>query len=338
MILFDEIIWRDPFTGKKMVPIITYRDPYGKPYSGALRIEGTDTGYPIVNGILRARPELAQRYHKWLELVDLKPPGTAAEQETDTVSSYGFQWTWDSSARTDKDLVWRAAGRFNINPEHFRGKLILDAGCGAGDQSCFFLEHGGRLVSVDLSEAINVAYTKMQANENWVGIQGDISALPIDDSTFDFVYCEGVIQHTKDSAKTVQELARVLQKGGEVAATHFYTPTKWYQKLRLKMIQKRRERLSRLDPYHLLAYTGMLAIISEIPIVGFFLKKSGIVSHNRRMPGLKTTWCCSYDTFSNHAYQRYIMPEAFKEYWDNVGNFEDKLGPVAGALVYLKKL
>jgi ubiquinone/menaquinone biosynthesis C-methylase UbiE len=338
MSLFDNLPWQDPISGKKLIPKVAFRDPYGNPYFGAMQIEETNTGYPIVNGILRATPELAVNNQKWLEVIGLEPPAAGGQQKECTVESFGFQWMWDAQPRTLKDLMWRAATRFKIDPMQFKGKLLLDAGCGAGDQTRFFSDHGASAVSIDLSEAINATQKKMKAQNNWVGIQGDIAAIPLEKETFDFVYCEGVIQHTKDSRKTVQEMARLVKTGGEVAATHYSLPQKWHQKIRYNITEKRRKRLSRWNPYRLLSYTGMLALLTEIPVVGNVLKKTGVVTHNPLMPDFKSTWCCTYDTFGSHSFQRHISTDIFRGYWDMFGNFEKIFCPDGESLVYLRKI
>lgn len=338
MALFDELSWWDQFSGKRLIPKVLLRDQSGKPYCGALQIEGTGFGYPVVDGILRATPELAQKYHDWIELSDLKPPKSFGAQKGDTVKSFGFQWTWDEHARTQEDLEWRTAGRFKIDPGNFKGKLILDAGCGAGDQTRFFLDHRAKVVSIDLSDAINVVYRKVKQTTKWVGIQGDIIHIPFEDDTFDLVYCEGVIHHTKDSMETVKELARVVKRGGEVAATHYALPQKWRHKIRHEIMQKRRNKLSRMNPYRLLAWTGVLAIMSEVPIIGHILKKSGIVTHNPRMPDFKSTWCCTYDTFGSHSFQRYVSDDVFRSYWNMAGEFQEIYCSKEEPIVYLRKL
>lgn len=337
MTLFDTLPWRDPVSRKRLIPKITLRDPWGRPYCGAMQIEGEDRGYPIVNGILRATPELAFKYKDWLLSLALKPPCEDVGQDVQSTRSFGFQWAWDSQPRTAEDLLWRAATRFNINPGHFKEKLLLDAGCGAGDQSNFFLSNGASVVSVDLSDAIEVAAKKMQGNARWVGIQADISMLPFEREVFDFVYCEGVIQHTEDSLKVVKELSRVLKIGGDVAATHYGLPSKWHQKIRHLIKLKRRKKFSRWDPYRLLAYSGMLALIAEIPLVGHVLRKSSFVVSNSRMPDLKSTWSCTYDYFGSHSFQRHVSREVFRQYWDKAGSFEKIFVPQREMLVYLRK-
>src|SRR5262245_64582262 len=104
--LFDQLPWYDPWRKKKLIPTIASRDFTGRPLSGALVIEGTDIGYPIVHGIPRLTPEIADLHANWLEMFGLSPPPLPDEteqsfQNQQTVSSFGFQWSWDSEPRSE---------------------------------------------------------------------------------------------------------------------------------------------------------------------------------------------------------------------------------------------
>ena len=98
--LFDRIEWRDPVSGVLLEPIVLARTPAGVPICGAMRIQGTDMGYPIVDCIVRLTPELAEQYGDWLQIFSLKPPPHISQesgfQQTTTVDSFGWQWTWNS--------------------------------------------------------------------------------------------------------------------------------------------------------------------------------------------------------------------------------------------------
>lgn len=313
---FDKLRWRDPISGQPLKPIIACRDYTGRPLVGVLQVEGGQTAYPIVDGIPRVTEELANRYANLLREFGYEPPssrhGQLEFQGTHSVESFGFQWTWDAFPRTEQDLAWRVAERFGLTSGDFKDRDILDAGCGAGDQSAFLLRSGARsVVSVDLSVAIEVAYRKMREHSNWVGIQGDLSALPFTGEQFDFVYCEGVIQHTRDSAHTVSELARVLRPGGQGVATHYPKPVTLRQRVTHGLREKIRGRLSRLDSYTLLFVSGVISSVAYIPVLGALWKRT-IAIWNPRMPSFKATWACTHDYYGSHSFQRYLANEEFE--------------------------
>ncbi|MES2353809.1 MAG: class I SAM-dependent methyltransferase [Pseudomonadota bacterium] len=320
--LFYRLPWVDPIDKKPLTPRILQQDPDGRPLYGALVTQDGKRGYPIVAGIVMGTPELAEQHWKWLKLMALElPSGAGNFQPTQTVDSFGFEWKWDSEPRTDVDLAWRVASRYKLDRSYYAGKLTLDAGSGAGDQSRWLLESKtSGVVSVDLSEAIDVVKQKLGHHRNWVGIRGDLTRLPLADEIFDFVYCEGVIQHTHDSRLAVNELCRVLRKGGSISATHYgyqAPPGSGLKPIARRLIDRlffhnRRERLSKWDRDKLFLHCGVIARRAHQPIIGPILRKVGYAVYNPRMPTFKTTWSCTYDAFGTHSYQREISGEAFR--------------------------
>ena len=325
-VLFDEIRWRDPLDGRELEPVITARGPSGVPICGALRRPGTNYGYPIVDSIVRLTSDLAHRYRDWLAILELQPPPCLPEtglfQPEDTVDSFGFQWNWNSQMRSEADLEWRVARRFQVDPRSFRGKLALDAGAGAGDQSRWLIRQGARVVSIDLSSAIDAVARKLRAEPNWVGVQGDITVLPFASEQFQCVYCEGVIQHTRDSARTVQELSRVTRPGGMLLATHYGKSTRWLGRMRSFVMGAARNRLSHWDRYKLLLLTGTFAAAAYIPLLGRLVRASGAAVYYDLMPDFKTTWTNTFDNYGNHAYQRYVSADEFWSYFQTTPGLE----------------
>jgi ubiquinone/menaquinone biosynthesis C-methylase UbiE len=336
--LFDRLHWRDPVSGRPMAAVVTARTPAGVPLQGALRIADSNEGYPIVDGVVRATPELARRYARWLEPFELIPPSdrSGAFQTEDTVDSFGFQWTWNSAMRSEADLQWRVADRFRVDPREFSGMLVLDAGAGAGDQSRWLANRGADVVSVDLSSAIDVVTRKLRMNANWVGVQGDITVLPFTDAQFAVVYCEGVIQHTRNSALTVRELLRVLSNGGRILATHYSESSSHRGRMRIRLIVGMRRRLSRMERYHLLFVTGALAALAYVPGLRFVMRRSGVASYSERMSDFRTTWTNTFDSFGTHAFQRIISAETFSSYFAQA-NVEMLVTDPSGIVVARKR-
>jgi len=321
---FYRLHWVDPINGRPLTPRVLLEDPDGRPLYGALVTEDGRYGYPIVAGVVVGTPELAAQESKWLSLMNLDVPGGFNDegfQAAATVDSFGFEWTWDSEPRTEADLLWRVASRYQLDRSSYTGKVILDAGSGAGDQSRWLLESGASgVVSVDLSKAIDVVKQKLGHHRNWVGIRGDLTRLPLADESFDFVYCEGVIQHTHDSRLAVNELCRVLRKNGDISATHYgyqAPPGAGIKPVLRRLIDhllfhNRREWLSKWDRDTLFLYCGVIAWLAHRPVIGPLLRRLNYAVYNPRMLTFKTTWSCTYDAFGTHTYQREISGEEFR--------------------------
>ena len=323
--LFDTLQWRDPVTGGRLEPIIGARTPAGVPVCGALRVAGTSIGYPLVDCVVRLTPELAQQHREWLEPYGLMPPSCAETifQTEASVNSFGFQWSWVGTMRSESDLRMRVAERFGLSPEDFAGKVVLDAGAGAGDQSRYLSDHHARVVSIDLSEAIEVVAKKMRMRPGWVGVQGDVTRLPFTENTFDVVYCEGVIQHTRDSLATVGELVRVTRPGGMILATHYTREAarSWARRAKRKITlgyyNFLRNRLSAMDRSKLLLVTGNLAALAYIPLLGRAVRATGTALYYSLMPDFRTTWTNTYDFYGGHSFQRFVTQEEFLSYFDH---------------------
>jgi SAM-dependent methyltransferase len=110
-----------------------------------------------------------------------------------------------------------------------RGDLLLDLGCGFGRHAYEAARRGARVVAFDygdgeLKEVRNtfgaMAETGQVSEESLVGaVQGDATALPFDDATFDRIIASEVLEHIRDDAGAIAELSRVLRPGGVLAAT-----------------------------------------------------------------------------------------------------------------------
>lgn len=321
--LFDRLRWRDPVSGAALEPVVTARTPAGVPVTGGLRLAGSGWGYPIVDCIARTTPELARLMSDWLRLLELEPPPDSAEfQDETTVESFGFQWSWNSAMRSEADLRWRVAAQFQLDPSFFADKLVLDAGAGAGDQSRWMIERGAHVVSVDLSSAIDIVARKLRLEADWYGVQGDIASLPFEDGQFDVVYCEGVIQHTRDSAATVRELKRMLRPGALVLATHYEKPYRMRGRIKNMFRNALRKRLTHWDRYKLLLLTGNLAALASLPLLGRALRLSGAAMHYDLMPDFKTTWTNTYDFYGGHRFQRHVTSDEFWSYFERAGELQ----------------
>ena len=99
----------------------------------------------------------------------------------------------------------------------WRGRDVLDVGCGAGVEVVRFARGGARVTGVDLRESA-IALTRAEscasrASGAAVAV-ADGEALPFPDASFDFVYAHGVVQYTGDDRRLVAECHRVLRPGG----------------------------------------------------------------------------------------------------------------------------
>ncbi len=60
----------------------------------------------------------------------------------------------------------------------------------------------------------NLNYTTTDLESPLADVKADICDLPFDDNSFDIIFCNHVLEHIPDDTKAMQELYRVLKKGG----------------------------------------------------------------------------------------------------------------------------
>ena len=61
---------------------------------------------------------------------------------------------------------------------------------------------------------LNHEYTTADLYSPIADVKADITALPFEDNSFDVIFCNHVLEHIPDDTKAMQELYRVLKKGG----------------------------------------------------------------------------------------------------------------------------
>ena len=113
-----------------------------------------------------------------------------------TSERFGDQWTSlaDSAWVTRSDLLLHLPSHWS--PSVFRG-LVLDLGCGMGRYANLVAGEGGRVVAVDLNEAVDAGHKRFPEVSF---VQADLSALPFAPHQFDLAYSFGVLHHLPDPA------------------------------------------------------------------------------------------------------------------------------------------
>jgi ubiquinone/menaquinone biosynthesis C-methylase UbiE len=92
--------------------------------------------------------------------------------------------------------------------------LVLDMGCGSGRDAKVFLEHGCRVVGIDLSEKM-VSYAQKHVKEAEFKVM-DLRQLDFDDEHFDGLWASASYLHISkaDLENALKEAHRVLKSGG----------------------------------------------------------------------------------------------------------------------------
>ena len=108
------------------------------------------------------------------------------------------------------------------NPtEVFGGKICVDAGCGSGKFSSALARFGAaKVIGLDIGEK-GLEFARAQARKVPYGDRldyryGSLFDMPLEDSSVDLVWSNGVIHHTLNYEGCLNEFSRVLKPGGDL--------------------------------------------------------------------------------------------------------------------------
>jgi len=99
----------------------------------------------------------------------------------------------------------------------YHGKEVLEVGVGAGTDFIQWARAGARAHGIDITEEA-IRNTRQRLELNGLTCESlqvaDAERLPFPDESFDLVYSYGVIHHTPDTVKALEEIVRVMRIGG----------------------------------------------------------------------------------------------------------------------------
>ena len=114
----------------------------------------------------------------------------------------------------------------------YRGKRLLEVGCGIGTDLVRFAAGGAHAVGVDFSAtALELARKNAECASVPVALHlANGEDLPFEEASFDVVYAHGVLQYTAEPRRMVAECRRVLVPGGQ-AIFMVYNRLSWLNAL-----------------------------------------------------------------------------------------------------------
>ena len=160
-------------------------------------------------------------------------------QDTDKQQVHDF---WNEAAcgenlylqNTDRaGYVTQSAERYRLEPfilpfadfEAAKGKKVLEIGVGLGADHQRFAEAGADLYGIDLTERA-VEHTRRRLALFGLNSSlkvGDAEHLEFSDEGFDLVYSWGVLHHSPNTPKAINEVFRVLKRGGVAKIMIYHT-------------------------------------------------------------------------------------------------------------------
>jgi SAM-dependent methyltransferase len=139
------------------------------------------------------------------------------------IAAPGSPAFFDEFDRVKREDV-EAFARHYWDFERFRGRAVLDVGCGPGWLTVQYAAAGATVTAVDLTARAvelcrqHLAYRGLTATVR----EGNAEQLPFPDDAFDLVVASGVLHHTPDVRRAIRECCRVLRPGGVGKLTFYY--------------------------------------------------------------------------------------------------------------------
>jgi len=136
-------------------------------------------------------------------------------------SSFGYEWNKYSNLRSDRynrtNIIRNTIlTRSGWNKNHLKGKLLLECGCGAGNDTEVLLNLGAKVISFDYSNSVESALENNKDQNDILIIQANIYNIPLKEEICDVVFCHRVIQHTPDPEKAFYSIIKYIKKNGEI--------------------------------------------------------------------------------------------------------------------------
>ena len=150
----------------------------------------------------------------------MQPQTKEIEEKTGSLFGNLFVAFDDENFKRSVELFRKRFDDNGFDLTYFKGKNCLDLGCGGGRYSiALSLLGANSVVGMDVSET-GIADARKRAEKlgitNTTFEVGSAYDLPFKDGQFDCVIFSGVLMHTRYPEKAVEEISRVLNKGGMV--------------------------------------------------------------------------------------------------------------------------
>ena len=133
-------------------------------------------------------------------------------------------------------LAWRNRQyvyleKYLLKNSELEGKILLDYGCGPGNDLVWAIERGAEVIGMDVSKSsLNEAKDRLKFHGNNFKLihKNTNQKFLIEDESVDIITSYGVLHHIGDISETLSEFKRVLKPDGEIHIMVYNKNSLWW--------------------------------------------------------------------------------------------------------------
>ena len=199
----------------------------------------------------------------------------------------------------------------NFDKFLFTKTKILDAGTGVGNSAKFLSTNkNADVFAIDASDSVDFAYEKYGKLQNIHFLQADLRQLPFKQKSFDYIYSDQVLHHTKNTGTSFKYLTKFLTKLGHISI-YVYNKKAPVREYVDDYVRQKTTRMSISD------CTEFSKDMASLGKSLSKLKKKIKIQRDIPILGVKAG---EYDV------QRFVYWHFLKCFWDESDNFERSVG------------
>jgi uncharacterized protein YbaR (Trm112 family)/SAM-dependent methyltransferase len=187
--------------------------------------------FPVVRSVPRflpdafdQHPEFTKKYFNTINKYDKAVSATEKEHFKkmfkETQGMFATQWKkWGRSERlfgfTDAEardwFLTDLTGK-DVDADYFKGKVVLEVGCGHGRFVQILNNLCNEYVAFDLGSGVDLAHEITQDRPNVHIIQANAMMPPLKEEGFDYVWSHGVLHHTPSTRDAFNAISKLPKK------------------------------------------------------------------------------------------------------------------------------
>ena len=252
-----------------------------------------------------------------------------------TARSFGFEWN-TFHQMFDEYRINFLNYVDPVNESFFKGKIVLDAGCGVGRHTYWTAKFGAsEVIGIDFSDAVDASYENTKDIPNIHIIQADIYHLPFKKEIFDYAFSIGVLHHLPDPEKGFSSIVPFIKKGGTYS---IWVYGKKYNFSNVYIYETLRK-ITRHIPHQLLYYLCYLPAISVEIVNRIYrtLQKNSLTKLLAKLVPFKYYSLFPFEVKLNDAFDVFATPKS--TYWqkEQIDNWYRRAGFTDYSTSYLRR-